>query len=218
MSYYPSNDQQYNTWLVNFLAALETRVATFGLVAADLVPLQDAQLILSGLIDAHVTAQAAAQAATAVKDAGRQDSEDMLKSLVRQINNHPAMTNQIRAALGLPQRGVSTVSTSSVGMEVPDIYLVAMPGAINVHFGTTPANERTNNKPSWAKGCNIYRRKTGETEFSLIAFETSSPFTDAISGPAADYTYIVRYRGTRAADMGLESTPATIAASGLLAA
>lgn len=215
--YVPKNDSQFGAWLANFLAVLEQHLADFGLQMSDFTPLDEAKTVFDGALSTHIARQAAAKQATEAKKAARKHSIEILRPLVRRINNHPAMTNELRAALGLPVKDEARTNAMP-GEEVPDIYLEAVPGKIIVHFGTAPANEKYNGKPSWARGCNIYRKKNDEEEYTLIAFETASPYIDIINGPAADYTYVVQYRGTRASDVGNVSTPATIAAGGLLVA
>ena len=83
-----------------------------------------------------------------------------------------------------------------------------------VHFGTDANNEQHNGKPAWARGCNIYRKKPEEADFTLIAFDTASPYVDGVSGTAVDCTYKVCYRATRENDLGPMSPEQTIAAGG----
>lgn len=54
--------------------------------------------------------------------------------------------------------------------------LETRPGQVILHFGTTPGNERTNGKPLWARGANIYRKKAVSPAFSLLAFDSASPY------------------------------------------
>jgi len=83
-----------------------------------------------------------------------------------------------------------------------------------VHWGPYPSNERINGKPAGVKTANIYRKKDGEDDCALIGYASSSPYIDSITGPAADYTYIVRYRGTKATGVSIPSNAQTIAARG----
>ena len=215
--YVPSNDQQFDAWLMNFVSTLSTYAVQVGLLPADIDPLDVAESEFGGAIVTHLTKRTEAESATAAKNTKRATAEGLLRPLVRRVSNHPGMTDQLRAALGL-NVPASGHTTSTVGVEFPDLYLESMPGKVVVHFGTNPTNERINGKPSWAKGCNIYSKKTGEAEYHLLAFTSSSPFIDNVTGPASDYTYVVRYQGTKAGDIGGESSPMSIAASGQLAA
>lgn len=74
-------------------------------------------------------------------------------------------------------------------------------------------NEWMNGKPEGVKGANICRKAAGEDKFQIIAF-SSSPYYDSITGPAKDYTYMVRYRGMNETDLSNESSDETVAARG----
>ncbi len=215
--YLPKNDAVLKEWMTNFVTILQAQLATFGLVAGDLIALDEDKTEFDSGVTDHIQKRALARAATEYKNTARAEMVTTLRALVRRIDNHPGMTNQLRGALGLNPKSDGRV-TNSIGPDVPDIFLESRAGAIIVHFGSNPTNEQRNSKPGWATGCAIYRQKTGESGFSHVAFQKSSPFIDEISGPAADYTYIVRYQGNKASELGAESSPQMIAAGGLLAA
>jgi hypothetical protein len=215
--YIPYNDSELQLWLAVFAAALEAHKETFGLADEDIASLRSGRGAFGSALADHLTMQAAAQGATANKKNCRDAVVQTVRRLSRQVDNHPAMTNQLRSIMGLnPKSGGR--SASSVGGEVPATYLTTAPGMVIVHFGTSPANELTNGKPSWARGCNIYRKKDGEDEFRLVAFEISSPYVDEVGGPPSGYSYIVRYRGRKAQDLGAASPSTWIAAGGQRAA
>lgn len=212
-TYYPQNDQAYDAWLANFVTQLIANVAVFGMVAADVDALADAHSTFDGNLTSHKSAQLAARAATAQKTDSRQVSEDLLKPIVRRINNHPNMTNALRAILGLvPQ----TIVESAVPIETlqPLVYLEAGGGQVDVHWGPSPQNEQVNGRPEGVKSGLIYRKKLGEEVFQLIGYATKSPYIDYVTGSAADYMYAVRYRGSDPKDVSKLSEPAMVAASG----
>lgn len=163
-NYCPSNDTQFDQWMANFIAALSTRLATFDMEEADLAPLEAADMAFGTALTSYLTKKAASISASAGKTTKREEVLDLLRPMVRHINNHPAMTNEIRGALGLPVREEIIHTMSTAGEEIPGIYLESAPGKVYVHFGTEPQNERINGKPSWARGCKIYRKKAGETD------------------------------------------------------
>ena len=105
-----------------------------------------------------------------------------------------------------------TRTRREVGAEVPGLVLDLKPGQVIVHFGTNPGDEQSNGKPVWAAGCNVYRKKAGETAFALLAFDTASPYVDSVTGAAANYAYKVAYRGVREGDEGAASPEQTVAA------
>lgn len=215
-NYIPSNDQDLRAWMETFIPNLNANLATLGLVPDDLTPLEDAQSGFDTSLDQLAANRVMYEGSVSLKKTKRTALEGALRPLVRRIQNHPGMTDQLRGLLGLPVYD-HTASTSGIGVEVPGIALETSVGMVTVHFGTDPSNEQINGKPHWAKGCNIYRRREGESDFRLLAFSTRSPFTDTVAGPAADYTYQVRYRGTKVEDIGQASPPMTVAAGGELA-
>ena len=121
------------------------------------------------------------------------------------------MTDGIRAQLKIT---VPTRTRRGVGSDIPGMVLEMRPGEVIVHFGTDTGNEQQNGKPAWAAGCNIYRKKGTETEYSLIAFDTASPYTDHIPGGAVNVSYKVVYLGVRVTDEGGMSPEQTVAAGG----
>ncbi len=216
-SYFPANDQQYSQWLDNFVTVLALNAATVGLVPDDLEPIETAKDSFAAKLADYTQKRQYAKAACAAKDTERRVSEEILRPLVKRINGHPGMTDQLRVMLGLKKEEMPQ-ALPPIEQLVPEVYLESRVGLVTVHWGPNPLSERWNGKPSGVKGAVIYRRKTGEPDFRLIGFSTSSPFYDEISGDASDYTYVVRYRGTKTTDLSAPSPAETIAARGDLAA
>lgn len=216
--YMPANDQQVVAWLTNFMSVLTVHAADLGVSAGELTALGTAKSDFSTKLIAHVSQQAAARAATQDKIDARSAMTAVVRPLVREICANPNMTDGLREALGL--RALDEVKTPNnlPGSEVPRLELESLTGQVIVHFGTNPQNERVNSRPSWATGCVIYRRKSGEQDFRMVGYQKTSPMVDIITGPAADYSYMARYQGKKATDLGPESPEQTIAARGLQAA
>jgi hypothetical protein len=208
--YIPNNDNDLNAWIANFNTVLNGNLATLGLVAADITTLSSTTSAFSASITTAMTAETAHRQATENKKTRRAALELAVRAMVKRVNGHPAMTDAIRAQLGItvPDR---VWSRKGVGPEVPVVELELKPGQVVIHFGTTPGNELTNGKPAWALGCNIYRKKPADADWILIAFDTASPYVDTISGPAGNYQYRAAYRGTRATDEGASSAESTVA-------
>jgi len=213
--YVPTTDTELQAWLTNFVAVLTTNVGAIGLAAGDLTPLTTAQTNFNGAVTAQVAAEAAFRQSVQLKKTRRVTLEQTLRPLVRRITNHPGMTDALRAQLNItvPDR---SPSRRNVGTEVPGMQLELRPGQVIVHFGTTPGNELTNSKPSWAVGCNISRKLAADKSdsYQLIAFDIASPYVDTIKGAAADYTYKVAYRGVRDTDIGAFCPEQKVAAGG----
>ena len=212
----PLKDNVFDGWLANLAQRLGDHCAEVGLTAAEVAPLQARADEYAAARQEAARLQKLLRAATSEKRRTRKAAVETLRGLVRRAVAHPNMTDGLRRLLGLrvPDR---VQSTCFVGTETPLLLLQAGHGQITVHFGTSPGNELLNGKPAWAKGCNIYRRKAGETEFRLRDFASSSPYYDTVVGPAAEYSYYARYRGTKPADLGGQSAEAEVAALGVKA-
>ena len=215
--YFPSSDQEYRTWLTNFVTQLIGNAAQVGLVQADIDPLAAANDLFDASLTNHISARTAARAASSKKFTDRESSEQILRPLVQRISKHPGMTDALRSILGLP---VHHGSISATGLEelTPLLNLETGKGCVVVHWGPEPGNERINGKPAGVWAASIYRKKIDEDQYTLVGVSSASPYIDPITGPASDYIYTVQYRGTQPEDVSQPSNPQVITAGGLLAA
>ncbi len=213
----PTNDDEFRLWLENLSSKLTEYCEQLALPPDKVAELTARSQEFSAALADYRHQKTMLQGALNLKRTMKMDAIEALRPLVRLAVANPNMTPELRGELRLrmPKDGMSR---PGVGSETPAIDVEVKPGCVYVHFGTHPQNEQRNGKPAWAKGCNIYRRKAGEPEFQLIAFETRSPYCDKITGPAAEYTYLVVYRGRRASDLGSQSAAVTVAARGAMAA
>lgn len=215
--YLPGNASELVSWMQNFIAGLTIHAVELEVDMAEITALSTAKTNLSTAVADQVAKKTAAKTATTVKNTNQDDAESLIRAMVLQISDEPALTDDLRAELGLPIPD-HTKTPSTVGPEVPAISLESLPGMVIVHFGTNPTNEARNSKPAWAKGAVVYRKKAGESDYQMVGYERTSPYKDAIYGPGSDYTYFVRYQGKHAGDLGVESPEMTVAARGVLAA
>ena len=215
-NYFPNNDLALSDWLANFVVGITSNAAQVGLAPADLTEFTtDADAFINAL-DAFAQKETEMGAARGAKIQARVQAIASLRPLVRRVQNHPGMDDALRGLLRLPIRSIPQ-STAGMSEETPKMYLQTEPGSVIVHFGTDPTNEKINGRPAGVQGCNIYRDKNNSGHYELVAFQKASPFVDAIEGSAADYTYVVQYRGNRASQLGKTSAPQTIAARGAFA-
>ncbi len=214
----PTSDNDFNVWLQAFVSNLTTNAGMVGLIPANLTPITTASGAFIDSLTNYQLQKALATSAIALKNTDRQEALAILRPLIQRICKHPGMTDQLRGLLGLGRDDTVQSPTPIELLTPPSLYLESMVGSVIVHFGPTPQNERTNGKPAGVLGCNIYRKKSGETQYQLVNFATSSPYTDTIVGSAADYQYVARYRGTKATELSSSSAEATTAARGELAA
>ncbi len=212
--YIPRVDATFVDWMENFVSMLTSNMGMVGLLAADITPVESAKDIFADALNNQTTQQAMAKSAVENKQTRRGELEHVLRPLVQRIQNHPGMTNQLRGLLGITVMGQGGQQVTGAGPDVPSVFLEMKPGQVIVHFGTDASNEMHNGKPGWARGCLIYRKKSGESNFSMIAYDTASPYVDTVSGTAVDATYKVAYRGTDENDIGASSPEQTVAAGG----
>ena len=219
-SYFPENDRALKDWFINFVTVLSNNLATFGLVAADVTPLDTDVNAFDGALTNYFAQQTLMASASSQKKETKTAAIATLRPLVQRIQSHPAMTDALRSLLGLPERGGGNIVLSETPLPLlkPLVALEPGQGQVIVHWGPEPGNERINGKPAGVKGAVICRKKLGEADFQMIGYATSSPFVDYVSGNAADYVYMVRYRGTKPTDVSEWSDEHTVAARGAQAA
>ena len=214
-TYIPANDAEFANFLTNFLTVLNAgNLPATGLTAPEIVPLTAATTAFDAAVTDKIAKEKAFRAAVGVKDTRRDAVEAILRTLVNRIQVAPGVTDGLRLQLDIPVRGATEGTGDAPRTEVPNVVLEAVPGRVVVHWGTNAANEQLNGKPRWARGANIYRKKTGETQYVLVGFDTASPFVDKVPGAAVTASYKVAYRGTREDDESPFSPEQSVAAGG----
>ena len=151
--YLPRNDAEFLAWMNTFLSALNANLATFGLVAADLTPLTNARNDFQTKLNTFQAAETAYRAASEAKKTARDAAEPLFRQMAQRVNRHPAMTNELRARLGLTVP--KPRQRRGVGPEIPGVRLEVDAGRVVIHFGTNPDDERRNGKPAWALGAGL---------------------------------------------------------------
>ncbi len=215
--YVPYNDTKLREWARRFADKLAEYRQTLGLSEAEVAALKAEQEAFATALQNHQNAQRHAMAMTAAKRDKHDDLVRAIRAMFRRIDYHPALTPAMRAEMGLNVRDGARQESIPLS-DPPGIYVRVINSRVFVHFGTHPMNEQKNTKPPWATGVNVYRRKDGEEEFRLVAFEISSPYIEDVPGPACGYSYMVRYRGQKAHELGPHSNAAWVAVGGAMAA
>lgn len=212
--YVPPNDNEFKLWLANFVSILTVNASVVGLVPADLTPITAESDEFASALEGYQQQLSLTASASSNKKTRRTTAEGTLRPLVRRINNHPGMTDQLRSLLGLKPMGMA-MDAIPIEELIPGIQLESAVGMVTVHWGPNPMNERMNGKPEGVKGANVYRKKAGEADYRILGYASASPYYDEISGDAADYVYYVRYRGTKASWLSKPSAMTKIAARGV---
>lgn len=212
--YIPYKDAELEKWARNFWTRIEGLAETLGVPEEEVADLAEYASDFDAAVREQDLARKQAMAKTQQKIRTRERLVRKARAVFQRIDGHPALTNDVRAILGLNIPGAPK-DEPTISSAVPGIHVEAGQGRVFVHFGTLPTNEQKNTKPSWATGVNIYRKTQDEDVFRLVAFEISSPYVEDVRGPAAEYSYFVRYRGRKAQDLSEQSAVVTIAARGV---
>jgi hypothetical protein len=210
--YIPPNDAEFLAWMNNFISVLNANLATFGLVAADLTPLTNARNDFQTKLGNFQTAETAFRTVSEAKKTARNTAEPLFRQMAQRINRHLAMTNALRAQLGLTVP--KPRQRRGVGPEIPGVRLEVDAGRVVVHFGTNPDDETRNGKPDWAIGANIYIKAQDEADYRLLAFDTASRYVWEYRGAPKRFSFRVAYRGVRERDEGTLSPEETVSVGG----
>lgn len=211
--YIPLNDTEAVAWMKQFLEAANAEAAQFGVAPEELRPLADAADAYATTIQHAQDARLAYHAAIAAKRTARQHAVRLFRQMAQRMNHHPAMTNDLRVQLGLRPRKQGR-RRKGVGDEIPSVYLEVDAGRVVIHFGTNPENEQRNTKPDWAIGANIYIKADDETDYRLLAFDTTSPYVWEYRGAPKRFSFRVAYRGRGERDEGTWSEEVAVSVGG----
>ena len=201
----PQADAAFDTWQANFMTVVGGNPTAYGLIASDLVPATALQGTWATAYPAHITEQAAAQAARQTKDNARTAYEPLIRVLVRRIQAQPPaiVTDAERAAAGLtvPDSNPTPVgapTTAPVGT-----IDTAQRLQHTVHFrdATTPNSKA---KPAGVSGCEIWMKigtppPVDPRDLSFVTLDTRTPHVVHFDGADAGkvVTYWLRWVSTR---------------------
>jgi hypothetical protein len=201
--YIPTTDADLIAWVNNFLAYTNANLATLGLVAADLTPVQSAATGFETNFAANNAAQASAQGARQKKDDSRGALVALVRPLARQLQAKGTVEDSHRQSLGL-----NIKSTSRTAAAAPATRPVAtvdtsqrLRHVISFVDEQTPGSRA---KPAGVMGCEVWV-KVGPTppvdpsECRYLATDTATPYTAEYEGADAGKIahYMLRWVNTR---------------------
>ncbi|MDP1661048.1 MAG: hypothetical protein Q8L55_03955 [Phycisphaerales bacterium] len=106
-NYMPRPDGDFESWIANFLPAVDDFWTEQGLDKNDLDALKDAAAVWQSAYPSHVAAQAAAESAAAAKRAARAALEAQVRPITNFVQSFSATTDADRAELGISIRDTS---------------------------------------------------------------------------------------------------------------
>jgi hypothetical protein len=187
--YIPRPDADFSTWFKNFENKTKLTPATFGLVAADIVPITAALADWDAKLLAHTDADTTAQAARVSKDGSRATAELLIRPLVRRIQASPATDDTDRETIGIPIPGANTAPSGP-----PTSHPMAAVHCERLRHIISWIDSVTNRKakPLGVLGAELWMAltvigaptPTDPAAFDFVALDTNSPYINEF--PAAD--------------------------------
>jgi hypothetical protein len=188
--YFPSNDDQFNTWMTAFDAYLDLHFAEFGLTAADSDLIHN-QLLppFKAALSTHQAAQTAARTATTAKNDARAELETGARSIIARIIAYPA-TDAERDALGLPARNSGGLAMGVEFGEEKPLAIIDISTRLQhtMRVQTVTATGTKRGRPAGTTGAEVWRKvgeaPVGTQGMEYVGLATGGPFL--IQYPAED--------------------------------
>ncbi len=187
--YIPAPDAEFNAWQSNFVTYANANLAGLGLVAGDMTPITAAQTTWASAFPAHVTAQAAAQSASAAKSGSRVAYVTVLRALVKRLQASASVSDAERASLGItvPDPGSTPIGPPTTRPVVSVECGQRLQHTINFTDEATPTRKA---KPAGVLGAEIWVNilaigqptPTDPTAFNFVALDTRTPYTLDFAG------------------------------------
>ena len=196
--YIPAGDLEYQAWLVNLVTVANANLAALGLVAGDMTPVTTAKTPFDNAIPDVVTKKQALEQAVENKKTTRTNSVNSVRVVVRKIQANPAVSNALKAQLGITVR--DTIPTPIV--PTPPLALVAR----GLDSGTNVLN--------WARGENkrsvqfvIEANIGGAGTWVLVDVTSATKYSHLGQTPGVPVVYRVRARrGTTVSEPSNEAS------------
>lgn len=192
--YLPDAIAEFALWMVNFADRLGVHGPTLDVSPAEITDVQNDSGRYSLEVAAVDTARNAFRAAVAARDEDREDTiEPRIRPLVQRIQNHPAMTDDIRRDLGItvPDRTPTPLGPSSIddaGAPLLEVDIGQRKRAI-IHWGPNPGDERRNARPAGVRGVRLWfwlgaGEPPAESDWEFLDEDNRSPYTHVTMNPS----------------------------------
>lgn len=201
--YIPGSDGAFDTWQDVFVAYATANVVALGIDPVDAATLVTARADWASALTAHGTAQASAQSARQSKDDARNGLETLVRSLVRQMQSNPAVTDIQREAMGITVYDATRTAAPSPTTRP----VVTVDSAQRLRHVIAFADEATPTKkakPAGVMGAELWVKigdpaPTTPSELSFLSVDTRTPYTADFDGADGGKTahYMLRWTNTR---------------------
>lgn len=201
--YIPSGDAEFDAFATNLKTYVNANLAEFGLVAADVEPVNAAQVAWDAAFPAVAPAEAAARAAVQAKNTARESFTAAIRALVKVIQAKPSVSDESRQAIGIT---VPDDIKTPVG--VPTTAPVGRIEQLNrlqhtIHFADSDS-PTSKAKPAGVRGCQIWVKvgspaPTSASEMQYLATDTRTPYVAQFEGIDIGKTacYWLRWENTK---------------------
>ena len=202
-SYLPGQDTEFLAWAQTFSTYLFTHAAELGIEPAAAQAITTSVDSFGTSIGSHNAAQQAAKSSCQLKDDNRDGAETRIRSMVRQLQASPSVTDEQRLSLGITVRGERVLSPMVGGPSRPmGSCDTSQRMRHELRYGdeSTPTRRA---RPVWAMGAEIWCKVTAANEpapldpgaYSNLGLNTASPFVVDYGGADAGKMahYILRW-------------------------
>lgn len=178
--YLPDSDADFDLWRNSFDKYLKDNLAALGLVAGDITALTALQTAWESAWSDYFNKKALVDAALALKDTSRQQLEDAIRALVRQLQADPNTTDEQRAGLGITVPD-ATRSRVPIPTTIPIAQIdtsIPLQHTIDFRSAETPNRKA---KPEGCRGCQIWynlgaQPPTSLDQYKYAATDSNTPY------------------------------------------
>ena len=189
----PGSDSNFNNWVIPFNTQVQTYHTAsptwMGLTNGQVTGLDSAVTVWTDAYAVTLNPTTAGPLATQTKNEARAALEIILRPLIRQLQANTAMTDDIRASLGLhlPSHAHSRAPVPASAPVLTVDLSQRLQHSISFRDAATPTSTA---KPAGVTACNIYAKiglpaPTDISQMQLLGSPTHAPFVKHYEGSQA---------------------------------
>lgn len=175
--YVPPGDAEFDVWQENWVTYAIANQAALGISLGEVATLTASRTTWNGGYDAHIAAQAAAEAAKQLKDTNREAHELLLRQFSQRIQVRVETTDPQRAGLGItvPDLDPTPVPPPTTA---PVANIVTAERLTHVlQASKTPEEGGGEGKPAGVRGVQVWRKVGGDPPASEAELTFVGEFT-----------------------------------------
>ena len=201
--YIPRPDGEFDAWFTNFAAYVNAHLLELGLVAGDVTAMNTSKTNWDSALPAHVTAQAAAEAARQLKTQRRAESETAIRFLVGLLQTKTQVDDAERQAMGITVR--DTEQTPIGPPTTKPVLQIDTRDRLRHTIGFADEGTPTSKGKPFGVSAAELHVKIGDpppidaSQTAFLATDTRTPYVADFDGGDANKTahYMARWLSTR---------------------